>query len=515
MKNVYTAINIGPIIATFSLAKKPRELWASSYIFSHLMKSIIDEVSQEATLLSPYKEKTDSKIGVGLYPDRAFFKSDSEITDISEKISGVVDKVADQLGIGKDYFNVMIITLEEEHDREAIKKLNRHLDYCELNNKATSFKTEQTILKLIKNQYKSPLFPLAFGKNQFPVGTLAEIATVELKNQNPQVCTEARKVEKLLDELEKNIPEEYKIIDEDNYYKFLKDHFKGDFKSYHKYVCIVQADGDNMGKVVTHLEDGELNGLSEALIDFGKKASEKIAAYGGLPIYAGGDDLLFVAPVVGKEDHIFGLVQTLDKIYNPIKQRVAEYQLRDETGKEITTSMSYGISITYYKYPLYEAWAKARELLFEKAKKVEHKNAIACSWQKHSGSSFFTAFSKENRKLYELVLQLIEISASETMVSAIAHKLRVNAPLLAVWKGEEERHIGLRLNGFFEKIIDVEGKDELAKAYMESVKRLLLELYLLKYPFEEDQKEKRLSSTIFGILRIAKFINGEEVNDGE
>lgn len=512
---IYTAINIGPIVATFSLAKKPRELWASSYIFSYLMKNIIDKVSLDATLLSPSKDEENLKIGVGLYPDRAFFRSNSEIPNASEKVMKVVKEVSGQLGICEDYFRVMIINLEEECDSVAVEKLNRHLDYCELTNLATSFETEQSVLKLIKCQYDSPLFPLAFEVNKFPIGTLAEIATVELKNQNLQVWLEARRVGKLLDKLEKGISEEYKIIDEDIFYKSLKEFFKDSFKSYHKYICIVQADGDNMGEVVTHLKDGEFTGLSKMLIDFDKNAAKRISAYGGLPIYAGGDDLLFIAPVVGESDCIFGLVETLDRLYDPIRQKVAEYKLQDEKGREIVTSMSYGISITYYKYPLYEAWVNAQELLFERAKNIEHKNAIVCSLQKHSGSSFFVAFSKENKKLYDLFLQLIKIVSSESMVSAVAHKIRENASLLSVWKEAEKEHIQLRLNGFFEKIIDIEGKNLQATVYMENVKQLLLEMYLLKYPFQKEKNEEIFSSIIYGILRIAKFINGEEVNDGE
>ena len=36
----YTAISIGPIIKTLAMARKPRELWAASYLFSYLMKCI-------------------------------------------------------------------------------------------------------------------------------------------------------------------------------------------------------------------------------------------------------------------------------------------------------------------------------------------------------------------------------------------------------------------------------------------------------------------------------------------
>lgn len=50
----YTAINIGPIIGTISLAKRPRELWAASYLFSFFMECIINEiVKTKAKIISP------------------------------------------------------------------------------------------------------------------------------------------------------------------------------------------------------------------------------------------------------------------------------------------------------------------------------------------------------------------------------------------------------------------------------------------------------------------------------
>ncbi len=39
----YIALTIGPIYKTLSSAKKTRELWGGSYIFSYIMKQIISE----------------------------------------------------------------------------------------------------------------------------------------------------------------------------------------------------------------------------------------------------------------------------------------------------------------------------------------------------------------------------------------------------------------------------------------------------------------------------------------
>lgn len=96
---------------------------------------------------------------------------------------------------------------------------------------------------------------------------------------------------------------------------------------------------------------------------FGESACTLINNYGGLPIYAGGDDLLFIAPVCGKESKtIFDLIEEIDKEYKEKIQDMVEERIN------IKTSMSYGISIIYYKYPLYEAWEIARNMLFGVAK---------------------------------------------------------------------------------------------------------------------------------------------------
>ena len=47
----YSAINIGPIISTLGMARKPRELWAASFLFSHLMKCIYAEAEKAKAVI--------------------------------------------------------------------------------------------------------------------------------------------------------------------------------------------------------------------------------------------------------------------------------------------------------------------------------------------------------------------------------------------------------------------------------------------------------------------------------
>lgn len=509
----YIAINIGPIIATFSLARKPRELWSASYMFSLLMKHIIENVGTKAELISPYYENSESKIAVGLYPDRAFFKVTGEI-NITDLINNALTRFSEEskleLKTVKDYFNIMVIAKEADYDGEAIDIFNKHLNFMELNNSILESNSEEKIVKLLKQKKDSPLFDLAFEKGKFNIETLAEIGAIELSSYNEakwtDISIQSREDEKIAEEFPK-----YKTLIEGAFLERIKSTFKSQYKSYHKYVCIVQADGDSMGNVVTRLADGEINKLSKELVTFGKSACDCISQFGGRPIYAGGDDLLFIAPVVGKNhETIFNLLQEIDNKYDTIKKMVDNYKLTTD-GTPVQTSMSYGVSITYYKYPLYEAWASARELLFYKAKKVTSKDAIAWKFQKHSGSSFSGIFSKKQTELYDAFIKVIKTTTGESTVSAVAHKIRENNGLLKLLIRKEQTEIEKRLEAFFEKIMEYDSKPQKEKDYLDAVKNLLFQLFIqLNTEKKVDENIEALTRTSYGMLRTAKFIKGEE-----
>ena len=496
----YAAINIGPIGLTLSLARKPREFWQASYLFSHLMKRLLDGFCQDTrlTLLSPQvKEESPTvsyKTKAGIYPDRAFFKSEQPIND--NWVKGLVDiglerfakdlrfsaNIEDTKNIVREYFNVMTASCESDSDREAIKQLNEWLNYLELSAHAPQPGAVDKIHELIQKEFNSPLFILAFGDRRFKVETLEDIAEYEWKKLGA--------------------PKR---------------------KTYHNYICIVQADGDNMGKIVTHLPDGKLAHVSNQLTSFGKTACTAIAEYGGMPIYAGGDDLLFIAPVWGGKERpqsIFDLIETLDTSYaETIGKTVKEIEeggLRDEQNQPITTSMSFGLSITYAKYPLYEAWQYAASQLFDKAKQDwKQKHAIAWKLQKHSGSGFEGSFSCDDIGLYQAFKDLINTSASENMVSAVAHKLRSNQGLLALFQDKTAQEYEKRLDAFFTKIVDEEGKDDASLRYFEQVKTLLKELNKVlpektNASADNETMTGRMIKAAYGMLRTAKFFNGEE-----
>lgn len=469
---IYTAINIGPIYATMSMARKPREFWQASYMFSHLMKCILETLPSKAIVMSPCIPD-NSACEVGLFPDRTFFKTEQPV-DVDAILDAGMDKFFQDIRLPKevikDYFNVMAISLDCQSDRQAIALLNERLNFLELTNYAPSEETSEKIRALLMMTYDSPLYKIAFGQKKFNIETLESIATYELR------------------------------------------HFNVQRKSYHDYICIVQADGDNMGNVVSHLPDNHLHDISEQLMQFGQKACGLISKFGGLPIYAGGDDLLFIAPVWGGENvpqNIYALLNDLDSAYKTVANKVKELNLTDENGNTIQTTMSYGLSVTYYKYPLYEAWKLAGEALFLQAKQNYSKNKNAICWKilKHAGSTYEAGFTKSNSALCDAFTNLLHTVTSDSIVSAVAHKIRSNESLLALLQHSPQRE--KRLRAFFDKVIDVADKDEEGIGYMDVAYQLMVQLYdALEQG--EIQDVSSLVSTAYSMLRTAKFINGEE-----
>ncbi|MGP1420867.1 MAG: Cas10/Cmr2 second palm domain-containing protein [Tannerella sp.] len=476
----YTAINIGPIISTLQMARKPRELWAASYLFSRLMKCIIEELkNKNLEIISPaIVEKP--LLGVGLYPDRVFVKGEVKPEDflasLKEYFFNSIE--AKELSLQEkdnlwEYFNIMFAYYKPKDDFEnhsvALANLNEQLNILELNNYAKRSECEVSVRKML-DYGNSPLKEF-FNKEGFD--TLDSIAKTELKS-NP---TKEK-------------------------------------KSYHNYICVVQADGDNVGKNITNPQLGneKLGAISKALIKFGEAAAEKIADFGGMPIYAGGDDLLFIAPVVGKDGTtIFDLLQKIDNdCFNKLSHEILD------------ASMSYGVSVSYQKFPLYESMKTARTLLEEIAKdkyqtgNLMGKNAIAFKLQKHSGSGFNFAFSKADTEFVKKFNRLIEQTSDGNTVSAVAHKIRANDGLVkrVLEAGSDER-----IDALFEKVLECTGTP-----YFDAVKKIMPTVYKginehkiyvgqNKTKSETDDWENKYGIALYNILRTAKFLKGEESID--
>lgn len=457
----YIALTIGPIYKTLKNSKKTRELWGASYIFSYIMKKIIEQF-KDRKFITPYIDDSifQSGIEVGLLHDRFIFEAQEN--DSKENLSNIIDSVLKELSKNtplsyeflKAYFQINFILTEVKEN--PIIELTPYLDTMEQFYKIGHYK-ENELSKMLKTN-NSFLTKEAFGeKKSFP--SLPEIALYDLKD--------TINIKALLEDDELEVYEN----------KELQKHLK----PYHKYIAIVHADGDSMSEVIKDTEN--LPRISEKLFEFCVDSHEKIKSFGGQTIYAGGDDLLFFAPVVSGTKTIFELIDELSNIFNNKFKPKA--------------TLSFGVSITYYKFPLYEALGKSRDLLEIMAKEKElskeqkKKNNIAYEIIKHSGQTFGGIVHKGNTA-YKNFLEFVSIEKAldDNFLHSLHHKIDMHKVTLESIKTNEKK-----LSNFFKNYFNEAEHKEYEDFFVK----------LIKY-IQEEQNMKNVYAT----LRFVKFIKGDK-----
>jgi CRISPR-associated protein Cmr2 len=144
------------------------------------------------------------------------------------------------------------------------------------------------------------------------------------------------------------------------------------------YYALVLADGDYMGIVIDAQKDPEAHReLSKSLSEFAIEAPQIIEKHQGVPVYAGGDDILAYLPVHTALDCSANLAQKF-------KDKMKKYKALDNNQLEISPTLSTGVVIAHHLTPLSDVLELARHTE-KKAKQVPGKNAIAITISKRSG----------------------------------------------------------------------------------------------------------------------------------
>jgi len=472
----YIALTIGPIYKTLKDAKKTRELWGGSYIFSYIMKSIIGEFKEREFIVPYIKDRSifDSGREIGLFHDRFIFESqEGDKQKLEKRVDEVLYNLSRDTHIEYDflkrYFQIDIVQKELDESDNPILKLTPYLDTAELFMDVVQYK-ENRLTTMLRGD-NSFLTREAFGeKKSFP--SLPEIAMSDISEVN---------VKALLRDDELEVYENSEL----NSY----------LKPYHKYYAIVHADGDNMGKVVQSLSGREAFQIfSKKLFDYGQASHQRIKDFGGETIFAGGDDLLFFAPVVSGDKTIFELCDEISRGFD------------DEFG-ETDAILSFGISIQYYKYPLYEALENSRNLLDidakEKKKKIEDrkKNNIAFRVTKHSGQTFKAIIHKEGEMYENFKLFSSNIQGGDDIdnfLHSIHHKIENNKPLLKEIASSKEQ-----LQNFFDNYFN----EEVHKQYRAFFEQLVAFIYE-SYRVAKDSENPL--DKVYATLRFIKFVQGDK-----
>ncbi len=545
MAKYCVAITIGPIIETLNLSSRPASLWCASAMFSWLTEDICNKAlaefgDNEINIISPYyAEQTDSgnysvmKDGVGKYHDRIYFTLSEENTEslrkrvdkiikgakeglsdslLSEKLLGLINCNRNELNkIILNYIQVHFIieNVPEKTDVNCILRLSGYLDTLELN---PTFQVDQSIR---------------------PINTLFEGRTEETHNELVKQCFGIGKNKTSLtykDEKDNKI----RVKDIGKISDFSPESNNKIFD----YYAVVQADGDRMGKVLETMHtDAEVKIFSENCLSYTGKAAEIVNAYGGVTIYAGGDDLLFIAPLVGNSvDYggeaasngtitIFQLCAVIRKCFSekfikPIDEKIK--------GMSMKPSLSFGISVNYEKFPLYEALKDALELL-EQAKKVSDnkmkKDKTAVHIRKNSGQSAMFRF--ENDGIINKTLDtLIKPDMEQKVLMSMLYKIGLYRTILIAGLENDSD-----INKIFDNLFDSSyHKITKVNNYINEICKSLRDLYkfisekeernyLLQDMFDKKDEEKDPTDgeiavdLLYTILRIARFYSEKRGKD--
>ena len=363
-KSNYIAVTIGPVLDTINLASSPSALWAASYMMSMLSKNIcsalVDSGIPETDIVSPYFDRNDKLIdrndGVGLFHDRVIFKADNfDIAKFKDIRKDAITRTAYLFGFEQeyipyfeDYFLVSAVYLKESES--PIMDSGKKLDCLELAKKFVSQQESNPILRVYNSES---------SKDSNNAEIIERVNNMGLKNW--QLFDELRKKGMI-----RSIPD------------IAKGHSKENLKKY-KYYAVVRSDGDNMSKIIESLAPEQIRDFSKKCMKYCSDIADKVHKdYGGITIYSGGDDLLALMPVEGEGK------QGVKNIFEFTKD-ANDYFIQTFAEFKKDVSLSFGILVSYEKFPLYEALEQSADLLFSVAKNI--KNCVAICFQKHSGQS--------------------------------------------------------------------------------------------------------------------------------
>lgn len=362
-KSNYIAVTIGPVLDTINLASSPSALWAASYMMSMLSKniclSLIKHGLTQEDIVSPYFDANNDLFnrndGVGLFHDRVIFKADKfDIKDFPAVRDEAIENTVKYFGFKsdkdkkyfKDYFLVSAVLLE--NSTNPIMDSSKKLDCLELAKRFVSSQESNPILRF----YNSEDIEKAKSHNE----EIKKRVTEKMGMTKWQLLGSNR--EKI-----RSIPD------------IAKGHGnKKEWKKY-SYYAVVRSDGDNMSKIIESLAPEQTRDFSRKCMQYCSDIADKVHKdYGGITIYSGGDDLLALMPVEYEGKNIFEFTKEANDHF---VKSFAEFK------KDV--SLSFGILVSYEKFPLYEALEESADLLFFVAKKI--KNCVAICFQKHSGQS--------------------------------------------------------------------------------------------------------------------------------
>lgn len=383
----YIGITIGPIFDTLMLAEKPSAMWYASSVFSRLTETILCKL-ENCEIISPAYQAETKKDGIGKYHDRIIVKTDnieSVRAALEEAKSELIQMILDDCDLNdsshREYLEQYIRTPYVVLTDEQKNKLNTN--------------TVLAISPILDALEQMPQFITASASNPF-----LKLFNKDKSNENVKKSEMVKGMQscQLFKDKDRNLKDIKHIANAEHSTEKLKKH---------SYYAVVSADGDNLGNFFSSIkEDSKIKEFSDNCLKYSQQAADLVGEYGGVTIYAGGDDLLFLAPVQNGNENIFGLCNKIANKYS---------ELIDSTK---TTTLSFGVSVRFYKYPLYEALEASRAAL-EESKDYKNKQSLTFDFQKHSGQAVKMVVPDEKLNFVDDFIKINTQHDSDTVNSII------------------------------------------------------------------------------------------------
>lgn len=534
----YAGITIGPIFDTIMDAVSPAALWFSSTFFSDLTRRICIKVEKVFSgegfeLISPYLDEMDVKglkDGVGKYHDRIFFRAESiqvsELDEIMNAAKGEMTQVFGsyffkETGMSEKaaktflytYLQIHYIILDEKQigSSNCILVLSPYLDALELMKSFPATNRDDPMRRMMLGKEN--------GRNILVRNSNLYESVDKCKNPLNSPDNDIWKIE----EIAKGKQTECNMQDK-----------------YLKYYAVVSADADSMGTFLRGIPQEKTSLFSKRCLAYDKAAADIINQYGGMVIYAGGDDLLFLAPVrksdQEKESTIFDLCK---KISQKFQELIQGSEGEEQFEQDLIPTISFGVSIQYHKFPLYEALNRSRDCL-ESAKKIEfrvdndniEKNCIYCRLERHSGKCEDILIGNEVLDEYiNLLNEMLEMGdesqggINEKMVKSLGTKLYECRDIIYVMDDKYQKKLLTKAKPLWDNLFDGEGQEGGRKfrEYVEQwyydnlvdrKRRVITQSKDKHDEKKQDEQDDQKLQTLIAVLSINKFFL-EKGGDGQ
>lgn len=354
----YVGITIGPITNALQYAKDPQSLWFVCAIFSEISREICEALTapncsfEDVEIYTPYYfhgMKVDD--GVAKTHDRIVFSAENVEEAVLDKIISLVKGDVSELfpveyqspaykKFLDDYFQIHYICLEENENlnKNCMMEIYPHLHDME----CRQVLSEETA--------QNPFYDL-FGLRE-------DVRSLRIMS-SPLAHTVKKGAGQFF-----NGRGEFKTVYE------IANPREPDGRKKVPYYCLVRCNGDDIDHLLRSFsENKKLISFSVACLQHSITACEMIRQFGGLTVYAGGDEFFFFAPLIGCDGKtVFELCQRIEqKFYSFMKEHLPWSN---------SPSLSFGVSIQRCTHEVYEAFTKTGELL-KLAKTLSLKNNTA------------------------------------------------------------------------------------------------------------------------------------------